>query len=68
MCYHRSRINYINKVEPIGIEGKITIEAQNVPLVYTPFNDDTYEVILKDGVCNIKLPEKCSYVILKFNK
>ena len=26
------------------------------------------EVILKDGVCNIKLTEKCSYVILKFNK
>ena len=68
MRYHRSLINYINKVEPIGIDGKITIEAQNVPLVYTPFNDDTYEVILKDGVCNIKLPEKCSYVILKFNK
>ena len=68
MRYHRSRINYINKVEPIGIDGKITIEAQNVPLVYTPFNDDTYEVILKDGVCNIKLTEKCSYVILKFNK
>lgn len=68
MRYHRSRINYINKVEPIGIDGKIIIESKNAPEVYTPFNDDKSEIVLKDGVCNINLPSKCSYVILKFNK
>ena len=64
--YHRSRINYINKVEPIGIDREIIVEAQSAPLVYTPFNDDKSEVVLTDGVCCVKLPEKCSYAILKF--
>lgn len=66
--YHRSRINYINKVEPIDVDGKITVESKTVPEVYTPFNDDKSEVTLKDGICNINLPEKCSYAILRFNK
>ena len=47
---------------------KITVESKTVPEVYTPFNDDKSEVTLKDGICNINLPEKCSYAILRFNK
>ena len=66
--YHRSRINYINKVEPAGVDRKIIIEANSKPEVYTPFNDEASDAVLKDGMCNVVLPEKCAYAILKFSK
>lgn len=66
--YHRSRVNYINKVEPVGIEREIVLEAKGMPTVYTPFNDETSKVKNKDGICNILLPSKCSYAIIKLNK
>ena len=64
--FHRSRMNYVNKVEPIGIERTIVLEANGKPEVYTPFNDEPSKVERKDGLYSITLPEKCSYVILKF--
>lgn len=66
MRFHRSRMNYVNKVEPIGVERTILLESFVPPQVYTPFHDEPSEVEMKDGLCSITLPEKCSYVILKF--
>lgn len=66
--YHRSRVNYINKVEPIGIGREIVIEADRTPEVYTPFTNEPSKVKRSNGICTITLPEKCSYAILRFAK
>ena len=68
MRYHRSRVNYITKADPIGIDRKITVVASNKSEVYTSFNDEISEIELNGCICNVILPEKCSYVILKFAK
>lgn len=68
MRFHRSRVNYINKVEPIGITQQLRLGAAKAPAVYTPFNDQPAAVTLDDGIVTIDLPEKTSYVILQFDK
>ncbi len=68
MRFHRSRVNFINKVEPVGIEGYIKVEAQTAPEVYTPFHKESASISLDGNVYTVKLPEKCSYTILKFKK
>ncbi len=66
--YHRSRINYITKAEPVGIERDITVEASSVPDIFTPFNGESSSAECVDGICRITLPEKCTYAILRFDK
>ena len=40
MRFHRSRVNYVNKVTPINISRKLHLEyCENVE-VFTPFNDE----------------------------
>jgi len=68
MRFHRSRVNFVNKVEPIGISREIVIESDTKPEVYTPFNDEPTEIELKDGICKLTLPEKCAYALLRFRK
>lgn len=65
---HRSRLNLVNKVEPIGVEREIALSGPGVPEVYIPITPGEAQVALKDGVCHITLPEKCSYAILRFLK
>ena len=64
---HRSRVNFINRVEPIGIDRTVVLDTSVVPTVYTPFNDSPAAVNISDGKCTVTLPEGCSYAILKFN-
>jgi len=68
MRTHRSRVNFVNKVEPIGIDGVLTLESDTLPEVYTPFCNESSQASVKDGIVRIKLPEKCSYAILRFRK
>ena len=66
--FHRSRVNFINKVEPIGITEVIKLEASIAPAVYTPFNDGTAQISSDGSVFSIRLPDKTSYAILRFER
>ncbi len=66
--FHRSRVNYINKVEPIGVEPVIRIQANCAPEVYTPFHAEASSVESNGDVHTITLPDKCAYALLYFKK
>ena len=66
--FHRSRVNYITKVEPIGIDGILKMETDKLPEVYTPFTKEPNHVTRGGGVCTVTLPDKCSYAIVRFKK
>lgn len=68
MRFHRSRVNYVNKVEPIGVDRVVTVRSDSKLTVYTPFNEEVTDVYLEDGVYKIMLPQKTSYAIMKFLK
>ena len=68
MRYHRSRVNFINKVEPIGIAGFVKVNAHTPPEVFTPFHKEPAVVSETENTYTVRLPEKCAYVILKFSK
>lgn len=66
--FHRSRVNLITKVEPIGIDGILQFETQNTPEVYTPFSETPPKTEQTGNICTVTLPEKCSYAVLRFQK
>lgn len=66
--FHRSRVNYINKVTPINVTKTLVINSDKKPIVYTPFNEECSVVELNNGKCIIHLPDECSYTILFFPK
>jgi len=65
--FHRSRVNYVNKVEPINVTRTICVAAEQTPQVYLPLNEEQAQVAVKDGVCTIHLPEACSYFLANFS-
>ena len=64
--FHRSRVNFINKAEPVGVTQLIRGKSETLPLVYTPFGEIPVEVSGEDGEFTVKLGEKTAYVILHF--
>lgn len=65
--YHRSRVNLITKAEPIGIGREVLLRVEQLPEVYTPFNDEPAQVTDPgDGTVRVTLPEKCAYAVLHF--
>ena len=68
MRFHRSRVNYINKVELIGIDRTVRLCSDAKVEVYTPFCEESAEVQSNNGTHSITLPEKTSYAIMKFLK
>jgi hypothetical protein len=68
MRYHRSRVNYINHVRPLGISGEIKIAAPIEPEVYTPLQEEAADIRNDGGIYSISVPTDCAYVILKFSK
>ncbi len=68
MRFHRSRVNFINKVEAIGVTDTLEISSDSVPTVYTPFEKESAQVEGKNGKIKIRLPHKTAYVILQFPK
>lgn len=68
MRFHRSRVNYVNKVTPIGITRKLILRTDLVPKVYLPFDKGEAKVSAEGNLCSIDLPENVSYVIAKFAK
>jgi len=65
MRYHRSRMNLVNKVEPVGISRALRLQAEGKPEVHLPFCDEPAQVETEAGCWRISLPEKCSYVIIR---
>lgn len=64
--FHRSRVNYVNRVEPVGVGQTICGEADMAPQVYTPFLDAPADIQYADGSFTLTLPEKTAYIILRF--
>lgn len=66
--YHRSRMNYVNKVEPVGVSPKVVLATDRIPEVYTPFHVEKTEILCQNGTCILTLPPKCAYAIIHFPK
>ena len=66
--FHRSRVNLVNKAEPIGVSRILRMQASAAPTVYTPFNADPATVSFDGQTVTIQLPEKCAYALLQFPK
>jgi len=64
--FHRSRVNYVNKAEPVGVTQTIRGKGEVLPLVYTPFNDAAVAAVREGDGFKVTLPEKTAYVILHF--
>ena len=68
MRFHRSRVNYINKVEPIGIDRLVELRSTAPVTIYTPFNEEETDVQSAGDTYRITLPPKTAYAIMKFSK
>ena len=68
MRFHRSRVNFVNKVTPKGVTDTLKIVSGNLPQVYIPFSKSMSEITLADGICTVSLPKDTAYVILRFEK
>ena len=68
MRFHRSRVNYINRVTPIGTTDTLRIRCKTAPTVYLPFSEESATVTRKDGIAEILLPKETTYCILCFPK
>lgn len=68
MRFHRSRVNFINHVMPIGVTQTIRFKSDGIPEVYTPFNSAPAMSSVSDGVCTVRLPEKTSFLLLRLKK
>lgn len=68
MRFHRSRVNFVNKVTPVGTTSTLVIRTDCIPTLYLPFDQGEVSISQERGVCRIHLPENVSYVIAKFPK
>ena len=68
MRFHRSRVNFVNRVEPRGVEDRLVLRAPVKPAVYTPFGDGESRVTEEDGVFTVNLPTGTAYALLRFEK
>ena len=68
MRFHRSRVNYINRVTPIGTTDALRVRCKADPTVYLPFSEESASITRKDGIAEILLPKGTTYCILQFPK
>ena len=68
MRFHRSRVNYVNKVEPIGIDPVVLLRSDAKPEIYLPFENAAAEVLTDGDGWRVTLPERTAYAIMKFSK
>ena len=66
MRTHRSRVNLLTTIEPAGVDGIIKVKSNQIPAVYTPFDEQQATVTVQGEDCTIKLPKGCCYAILRF--
>ena len=65
MRFHRSRVNYVNKVTPVNVSDKLILKTQMLPEVFLPFGEEKASVSCENGICEITLPKDTSYLIVK---
>ncbi len=68
MRFHRSRVNFVNKVAAAGVTDTLKMRCDKEPEVYIPFGEQGGKAEMTDGVCSVFLPQNTAYVILKFKK
>lgn len=68
MRFHRSRVNYVNKAEPVGIEDTVTLRTVDEVRVYTPLNEGESRIKREGDICRITLPRGTAYAILKISR
>ena len=68
MRFHRSRVNYITKAEPIGVTDTLQCKASALPEVYLPLTNARLTPCKNADTIEISLPPKASYVLLHFPK
>lgn len=66
--FHRSRVNYINKVTAIGVTDTLKLKTAVAPQAFAPLSDQSGIVEMDGDVCTVRIPEHCSYAILHFPK
>ena len=65
---HRSRVNLITHIAPLGTADTILVHAPSAPTVYTPFCSGAATVSTEGDTCRISLPQGCAYALLRFTK
>lgn len=68
MRFHRSRVNYVNRVTPIGITRELVFATDRIPEIFIPFDEGETTVIQSGDRCTVRLLEHVSYLIAKFPK
>ncbi|MBQ8356690.1 MAG: hypothetical protein IJX39_02660 [Clostridia bacterium] len=68
MRFHRSRVNFVNKVTPIGVSERIVLRTELQAEVFLPFGEGTAKVTYGEGTCEIHLPPATAYAIIKLNQ
>ena len=63
---HRSRVNLLTTIKPVGIARTVKFKTDKTPEVYTPFNKDAATIDRIGEEVIVTLPEDCSYAILSF--
>jgi hypothetical protein len=63
--FHRSRVNFVNKVEPMGVSGTVRFAVDGKAQVYTPFQTEGGRAEVADGVCTVTLPQGCAYALIR---
>ena len=65
MRFHRSRVNFINKVTPINIDKRLRLRSDLNAEVFVPFRTESATVTRTDGGYEITLPDDTFYAIVK---
>lgn len=68
MRQHRTRVNFIVKAEPLNTSRLVKLSAAKETVAYAPFNDEAPAVTAVNGGIEVKVPEKCVYMVLKVTK
>lgn len=68
MRFHRSRVNFVNRVKAVGVTTRLQFRTTRTPQVYLPFDKGTAEIVQTKELCTVILPENTAYVIVKFPK
>ena len=66
MRFHRSRVNLVNKAEPINVSERIALHTELTPTVYLPFGEGTAAVCRTQEGYDITLPKNTAYAIVSF--
>ena len=65
---HRSRVNLITGIRPLGVSREVTVQALTEPRVFTPFTPGESTLQQEGDRYRVTLPQDCSYAVLWFAK